>query len=512
MSRKDHFFANDKVPHMNQYISMIGVVATCLAVSTSVEAHSDAACVGYMEADFHYQAAMESAEAIYNNEKAQFDALYVAALDDAKSVRTGALEKSKTIFHNANAKADARYDAVIKAIDSAFQAARKDADATRSKAQLDYQVALEHAEIARTEAIEKAELAYRNLEEEVAVTRDKAIDKIENVFDIAKKHAKDMLLKSRGQATYIRDNSVLKAQDIRNYNLAQANRRFISSLEKFELVFVTKEYKPCAFNAWKYDKSLSQYCDSAFRTMKKFERKKREYAAKPISQRISWWDTYSYRHPQLGYKAANGEYQLALQKSKASYETAVKAAETTFENMLKKSKTAHDVTVKNAGKSRDLAIIKAGNEYDNAMKQPRSVLNKAKTEANASYDALKKKEGAIVRKAEAPITKLMTVRAAAWQAAANVRGNTRGTALSHYVAAKKRIQVAYAASVQEADGDRAVARKRAEIRYGEARKKADTDRWRSYIESYEGATSNVPSIMAKVLNVDRLRCQGKFGK
>ena len=92
---------------MIRYWSPVAIVAACVAIAGLAEAHSDAACIGYMEADFHYMAALETAEDVYGDAKAKVDASYSAAIDEAEAIRAAALEGPKAVLSNTNAKADA---------------------------------------------------------------------------------------------------------------------------------------------------------------------------------------------------------------------------------------------------------------------------------------------------------------------------------------------------------------------------------------------------------------------
>ena len=321
---------------MVRCLVLIATAAACLIIAGSAESHSDAACIGYMEADFNYKAANRMADDVYADAKAKVDASHSVSINGAEAIRATALGEPAAALNNANAKANAVYKSAIDRIDAKFETARRKVEINEVEALSAYEAAVDDANVIRYSAIKKAELDYKFDKEKAADSRDKILD----------------VVKERN--TY---NRIMK--------------------------------------------------------------------------------------------------QLA-----SAYQSAKKESDSVFGAMEARAKAILDQTMKKVVTSYDVA--------------------------KASYVAAK-------------------------QAAIATRDEEKRQALALYRAIKADPDVHYRAAVRKADGDRAASRKRIKVAYEDAKQKAKADRWNSYIDAYEGATSNISSIMEKVLNVDRHRCRLKFG-
>ena len=321
---------------MIRCLSPIAIVAACVSIAGAVEAHSDAACIGYMEADFHYKIALEMAEDTYSDAKVKVDASYSDDIDKAEAIRAAALEESTAALSDANAKTDATYKSTVGRIELDLKTAKGKFEAAKIELRSAYESAIDEARFIRRTVIEKVKLEYNLAQEKAATARDKASE-------------------------------ISEVRNIYNRDMKQIAATYQFAKEK---------------------------ADSDFFTMEARAKEILEEAAEKVI---------------IAYGAAEASYAAAKQAAIAN---------------------------------RD----------------------KVKRQASALYQA-----------------------------------------------AKTGPDAHYRAAVGRANSERVASRKQIRIAYEHAKQTAKVNRWHSYIHAYEGETSDIPSIMEKVLNVDRHRCRLKFG-
>ena len=67
-------------------------------------------------------------------------------------------------------------------------------------------------------------------------------------------------------------------------------------------------------------------------------------------------------------------------------------------------------------------------------------------------------------------------------------------------------------AIRKAETFYAPIERKARANYESAKKTADEMLARAYFRAYKGPTSNVASVMVKLLNADRARCRERFGE
>ena len=216
------------------------------------------------------------------------------------------------------------------------------------------------------------------------------------------------------------------------------------------------------------------------------------------------------------FKAAKRNFEIEKAESVSAYESAIDEASSVRYSAMEKAKLEYGfaqekvIAVRNKTSdkfrdkdiTRDMKLIAA--KYQISKKEADSAFDSMEARAKAALEEVAKDALASYGEAEASYI-------ASKQAAIASREETKRLASTLYKAAVADPDAHYRSAVSREDSERIAARRQIRIAYDHAKQTAKVNQWHAYIEAYEGVTSDIPSIMEKVLNVDRQRCRLKFG-
>ena len=509
----------------------IGLAAVWWA--SPAQAQSDAACIGYMEADYMYRVAINAAGDVVATTRAKTDDSHSAALDRAETVRAAAMEKSNANLEAAIAEAaKARQIALDRAVNS-HAAAMEELTAARD-------AAFAEAVANLRAAMDKAAAAAAS--NEVAMDKASADQAAAIEGDLA--DYEGIVL-----AAY----EDVKRTAINDYNAAieKAEASLRSERNRASEIFEIAKSQKSAVRDRAMDKAQSTY-ESAIQDAKDAGRHFVEkYNSKAMevynSGKESWAVTWNTR---ILIKAeAEAIFDETKQHIEEMFELDKREALIAYNRAITKARSAQDAMIKEAMESHKVAVKKANDNYTKAMgnhakamdhyakaaNRPTTGFSAAKDKENLEYNTTMRDVGVALEMAKAALKKMASSHDAVKQAAGTAREKAKRKAAnsyevirvnlatkSAYAAAvekarkvrdqvKREISVAYEAAIRKADTARSAAQEQAEAVYEETKNEAGAGLWRAYLDAYQGATSKIQSIMERVVAVDVHSCKLKYG-
>ena len=362
----------------------IGLAAVWWA--NPVQAQSDAACIGYMEADYMYRVAIEAAGDVQVAAYEKAAEAYSAAVDRAKTVRAAAIEKSNT----------------------------------------DLEAAIAEATEARQIALDRGADIHAAAMEELTAARDAALAEADAIY----------------ASSMAGPDADLRAAIC---NLAVAEAAYDAAVGKANCAKAKAKCAEAVFYLERANIFLSEMEDS--------------YEIAKICD----------------LTAVEAAYDATVGKANCAEAEANCAAAMSF-------LSSADTTLRAMKNSHETAKFKAKFGPGRAKVQAIHLFKTMQRELVADHDAI------------------------------------RETAESAYAAAMEKARGAHDKVKQEVEADisiadaaRDAAIERADAVNEETKNEADANRWQAHLEAYEGATSKIPSIMERVIAVDRRNCKLKYG-